>query len=110
MYCKPMFPIPILELSQGDEIRYGCLRIKCFGVSHVDISSPGCSISNDSGQRVLISGDTRACTNLEREVAGADLALLECTYGNADQKLAEEHGHMVTSRARAIGRKARAVS
>jgi len=88
-------------------MRFGSLRIKCFEVSHAGTSSLGYTISNRSGQRIAVSGDTRPCPNLEREVECADLALLESTYGDADARYAERHGHMITSEARAIGKKAK---
>lgn len=86
---------------------FGTLRIKCFEVSHAGTNSLGYTISNRSGQRIAVSGDTRPCANLEREVECADLALLECTYGDPDRRYAERYGHMITSEARAIGMKAK---
>ena len=61
MYYEPAFPISILELRDGRKIRYGSLRAKCFEVSHAGTPCVGYSISGESGQRIVVSGDTRPC-------------------------------------------------
>lgn len=107
MYYSPQFPISLVELSDGDEKEIGDWMIRAFGVAHASSRSIGYSILDDDGFRVVISGDTQRCTNLEREVIGADIAILECTFENKDRKLAEEYGHMVRSDAEALGRSAK---
>jgi len=82
-------------------------KVKAFEVSHADIESLGYSIRDDSGHKIVISGDTRICTALEREVEGADIAVLESTYEDEDHDAALKHGHMTRSQARALGAKAK---
>ena len=57
------------------------------------------------GTRVVISGDTGPTERLEREVAGADLALLEAAAGERAEPLPDTH--LDRARAERIGRLAR---
>ena len=107
MYNSPSFQISLLELSDEDEKRIEGWKIKVFGVSHTSSRSLGYSILDDDGFKVVVSGDTRRCENLEREVSGADIAIIECTFEDKDRKSADEYGHMVRSEAEEIGRKAK---
>ena len=109
MYYSIHFPIPILELSDGRDTRIGPFQIHAFEVSHAGANSLGYSILDDERHKVVISGDTQLCPNLEREVVDADIAVLECTYENEDQDVAHEYGHMTRSEARAAGSKAKRV-
>jgi ribonuclease Z len=109
MYYSPEFLIPILELSGEDETRIESFRVKAFEVSHAETNSLGYSILDDDGRKVVISGDTRICPSLEREVAGADIAVLDSTYSDEDQDVAHEYGHMTRSEARVLGRKSKHV-
>jgi len=107
MYYSPEFLIPILELSGGDETQIESFRVKAFEVSHAGTNSLGYSILDDQEHKVVISGDTRLCPSLEREVVGADIAVVESTYKDEDQDVAHEYGHMTKSEARAVGGKAK---
>jgi len=107
MYYSPEFLIPILELSGGDETQIESFRVKAFEVSHAGTNSLGYSILDDQEHKVVISGDTRLCPSLEREVVGADIAVVESTYKDEDQDVAHEYGHMTKSEARAVGSKAK---
>ena len=109
MYYSIHFSIPILEVSDGRDTRIGPFQIHAFEVSHAGADSLGYSIFDDEGHRVVISGDTQLCPNLEREVVDADIAVLECTYEDEDQDVAHEYGHMTRSEARAAGSKAKRV-
>jgi ribonuclease BN (tRNA processing enzyme) len=57
------------------------------------------------GARVVVSGDTGPSTRLEREVTGADLALLEAAAGERPEPLADTH--LNRSEAERIGHLAR---
>jgi ribonuclease BN (tRNA processing enzyme) len=107
MYYSPKFSISVLELFDGEEAQIGSFQVKAFEVSHTRVNSLGYLIVDSSGHRVVISGDTRVCSNLEREVMGADIAVLEATYKDEDRIDAHASGHMTKSEAKAIGRKAR---
>ena len=107
MYYSPEFRIQILELSKGEEIQVASFKIKAFEVSHTGIESLGYSLRDDNGHKVVISGDTRICPTLEREVEGADIAVLESTYEDQDQDAAQKNGHMTRSQARALGVRAK---
>ena len=107
MYYSPQFLISILELSGGEEIQIGSCRVRTFEVSHAATNSLGYSILDACGHKIVIGGDTRICPSLEREVAGADIAVLESTYNDEGSTDAHESGHMTKGEARAIGRKAR---
>lgn len=107
MYYSPDFLIPILELSGGDETRVASLQVRAFEVSHAGTNSLGYSVFDDEGHKVVIGGDTRLCPSLEREVDGADIAVLEATYEDEDRDVAHEYGHMTKSEARVVGGKAK---
>ena len=107
LYYSPEFLIRILELSGGDETRIESFQVRAFEVSHAATSSLGYSILDDDGRKVVISGDTRLCPNLEREVVKADIAVLESTYGDEDRDVAHDYGHMTKSEARVLGRRSK---
>jgi ribonuclease Z len=107
MYYSPEFLIPILELSGGDETRIEAFQVRAFEVSHAGTNSLGYSVLDDEGHKVVISGDTRLCPSLEREVVGADIAVLESTYEDEDRDVAHEYGHMTKGEARVVGSKAK---
>jgi ribonuclease BN (tRNA processing enzyme) len=107
LYYSPEFLIPILELSGADESRIGSFQVRAFEVSHAGTNSLGYSILDDDGRKVAISGDTRLCPNLEREVVGADIAVLESTYEDEDRDFAHDYGHMTRSEARDLGRRSK---
>ena len=108
MYYSPEFLIPVLELCGEDETQIDSFRVKAFEVSHVETNALGYSV-HDDGHKIVISGDTRICPSLEREVVGADIAVLESTYDDQDEDLAHEYGHMTRSEAKVLGRKSKHV-
>lgn len=57
------------------------------------------------GLRVVISGDTGPSAELEREVAGADLAVIEAGAGDASEPL--DATHLTRREAERLGRRAR---
>ena len=54
-----------------------------------------------------MSGDTLSCESLERNVEGADIAILEATYEDDFGDLATKYGHMTRSQALALGKRAK---
>ena len=59
------------------------------------------------GLKVVFSGDTTACPELEDAARDADLLISEATYGEAEQaEMATEHGHMCFTQAAALAARA----
>ncbi|MDH5771036.1 MAG: MBL fold metallo-hydrolase [Candidatus Bathyarchaeota archaeon] len=106
MYRSLTYPIEIKEVTDKDRFRLGEINISTFSVEHEkEFPSLGYSIHDPEGLKVVVSGDTRPCENLEREVEGADVAVLECTLGKKRKTITI--GHMTRSEAEELGRKAR---
>jgi ribonuclease Z len=106
MYRSLTYPVEITEVTDKDKFRLGGVNISTFSVEHEkEFPSLGYSIYDSEGFKVVVSGDTRPCENLEREVDGADVAVLECTLGKKRKNMAI--GHMTRSEAEKLGRKAR---
>lgn len=60
------------------------------------------------GIKVVFSGDTAACSALERAAEGADLLIADATYGeNEQQELACQYGHMNFAQAGRLAQSAR---
>lgn len=106
MYRSLTYPVEITEVNDKDRFRLGGVNISTFSVEHEkEFPSLGYSIHDPEGFKVVVSGDTRPCENLEREVKGADIAVLECTLGKKRKTITI--GHMTRSEAEKLGRKAR---
>jgi len=106
MYRPPTFPVDVMEVTDGDRFRIGEVNVSAFSVEHdKEFPSLGYSIYDPGDFKVVVSGDTRPCENLEREVEGADVAILECTLGKKRKTMTI--GHMTRSEAEKLGRKAR---
>ncbi len=58
-----------------------------------------------AGRRIVISGDTGPSPELEREVAGADLAVIEAGAGDAEAS--KDATHLSVRDAQRLGRRAR---
>jgi len=106
MYRSLTYPVEIKEVTDGNRFRLGENNISAFSVEHEkEFPSLGYSIHDPEDFKVVVSGDTRPCENLEREVEGADVALLECTLGKKRKNMTI--GHMTRGEAEELGRKAR---
>ncbi len=106
MYRSLTYPVEVLEANDKDQFKIGKVKISAFSVEHEKkFTTLGYSICDPEGFKVVVSGDTRPCKNLEREVDGADIAVLECTLGK--KRKAITIGHMTISEAEKLGRKAR---
>ncbi len=110
MYSKIPFKVILKELGDGGATKFkiGSLEISFFRAAHVDFESIGYSIRDcQDGFRVVVSGDTMASQKLIRKVKGADLAILESTFEDGQEKFAKAFGHMTTSQAKKVGRLAK---
>jgi ribonuclease Z len=58
------------------------------------------------GQRFAFIMDTRLCDGVHALAAGCDLLVIESTFLDEDQKLAEEHGHLTAGQAARVARDA----
>ena len=106
MYRSLTYPVEVMEVTDKDRFRLGEVNISTFSVEHEkEFPSLGYSIHDPEGFKVVVSGDTRPCENLERAVEGADVAVLECTLGEKRETITI--GHMTRSEAEKLGRKAR---
>jgi len=72
------FPLAPRVLKAGDEIEIGPWRIRAHTVRHSP-ASLGLSFERD-GVRIAYTGDTGPCPEIASLIAGADLALVECSY------------------------------
>lgn len=103
MYSDLPFEVKVNEVEEGDRLTIGEFQISPFRASHVDFDSIGYSISDSDGYRVVVSGDTRANEKLEDVVRGADVAILESTFEDGQEKFAESFGHMTVGQASKVG-------
>ncbi|MBN1418541.1 MAG: ribonuclease Z [Planctomycetes bacterium] len=72
------FPISPRVLAPGDDIEIGPWRIRAHAVRHAPASLGFCF--ERDGVRIAYTGDTGPCPELATLIAGADLALVECSY------------------------------
>jgi ribonuclease BN (tRNA processing enzyme) len=107
MYETLPYPVRLLELSDRESASVGPLNATAFSVKHGSANAFGYSIQDPEGFRVVVSGDTTVCANLERNVAGADVALIEATYDDTCGELASKYGHMTRSQAENLGKRAK---
>jgi ribonuclease Z len=107
MYSEMPFEVSVEEVEEGSSINIGPFAVEPFRANHVDFHSMGYSISDSSGYRVVISGDTRPSDILRIKVRGADLAILESTFEDGQEKYAEAYGHMTSRQAIEIGKLAK---
>jgi ribonuclease BN (tRNA processing enzyme) len=109
MYSRLPFRAEIDEVEEGMMVGLGPFMIEPFAIEHSDLPSLGYSVSDSSGYRVVISGDAVAGRGLRRRVLGADLAVLESTFEDGQEKYARAYGHMTVGQARSVGRLAKRV-
>jgi ribonuclease Z len=107
MYEPLPFTVRLIELGDGESVVIGGLKATAFAVSHGSAKAFGYSIEDDEGFRVVASGDTVPCVSLQRQVDGADVAVLEATYADGSADLASKYGHMTRSQAQEVGQKAK---
>jgi ribonuclease Z len=107
MYEPLPFEVRLTELRASESVAIGQLKAKAFAVKHGSANAFGYSIQDEEGFRVVVSGDSSPCTTLERNVQGADVAVLEATYSDEDEDLALRYGHMTRSQALQLGKRAK---
>ena len=84
-------------LQRGEPVRLGDCE-----VSPDEVLGPA-----RRGLKVVMSGDTAACPELEAAARGADLLISEATYAEDEQaEMAREYGHMNFLQAAALARRA----
>jgi ribonuclease Z len=107
MYESLPYKVQLLELGEDEKISIAGLDVTTFSVEHGSANALGYSIQDEQGFRIVMSGDTLACENLERNLEGADIAVLEATYADDQLDLASKYGHMTSSQALELGKKAK---
>jgi ribonuclease BN (tRNA processing enzyme) len=107
MYEPLPFEVRLIELGENEKASIGELVATAFAVDHGSANAFGYSIQDNQGFRVVVSGDTHPCKSLERQVEGADIAVLEGTYDDDCEDLASKYGHMTRSQASELGKKAK---
>jgi ribonuclease BN (tRNA processing enzyme) len=106
------FPARTRALAHDSELRSGEFGIRSFRVRHRGDRGEGRrgllpAVGYEirwKGLRVVLSGDTGPCRELEEAVEGADLALIEATFPEPVPGLADLH--LSIPEARALGRRA----
>jgi ribonuclease BN (tRNA processing enzyme) len=107
MYSELPFAVEVNEVGDGRAFRVGGFHVVPFKADHVDAHTLGYSISDVRGFRVVISGDTRSSSELKKQAIGADLAILESTFEDGQERYASTYGHMTRRQAERIGRLAK---
>lgn len=107
MYSELPLKVIVKEMEDGDKFSLRPFEIATFRAEHVDFDSIGYDVRDNNGYRIVVSGDTRANNHLETAVNGADLAILESTFEDGQEKYAEAYGHMTVSQATKVGRLAK---
>jgi ribonuclease BN (tRNA processing enzyme) len=107
MYSELPFKVVLKEMEEGDNFSLDPFEISPFRAEHVDFDSMGYNIRDIDGYKVVVSGDTRASSQLDSAVRGADLAILESTFEDGQEKYAEVYGHMTVSEATRVGKLAK---
>jgi ribonuclease BN (tRNA processing enzyme) len=107
MYTPLTFNVPMVELAANETIHVSGFEATAFAVDHRGANAFGYSIQDQQGFRIVVSGDTMPCVDLERQLEGADIAILEATYSAGSEDLASKYGHMTKSQALELGRRAK---
>jgi len=95
-------PSPTLKIEKaiaGSKIIIGSFLIEPFNVDHTCKEAVGYTIFDKKGHKLVISGDTRACTELEKQLLNADVAILDATFPCGMEQDACLHGHMTEDQA-----------
>ncbi len=107
MYSTLPFEVSLEEADEAGKVNIGPFAVESFRANHIDFHSIGYSISDMSGYRVVVSGDTTASPTLRSRVRGADIAVLESTFEDGQEEYAMTYGHMTASQAREVGKLAK---
>jgi ribonuclease BN (tRNA processing enzyme) len=107
MYSEIPFKVIVEEAEEGNKIPLDSFEISPFRAAHVDFDSIGYNIRDLNGYRVVVSGDTMVSDRLLAAVTGADLAILESTFEDGQERYAEAFGHMTVGEATKVGKLAK---
>jgi len=106
------FNVELICLNDGDEVEIASTKVRAFKVIHRGSTAqgitdpiPALGYVLQDGERIVYSGDTGYFEALEKEVRGADCAILEATH-SVDSPEAPEV-HLVESDAVKLGKMAR---
>jgi ribonuclease BN (tRNA processing enzyme) len=86
---EPKLPLCFLEVCREEKSSVDGLSFRAFPMQHFDLDAFGFRIEY-RGRLIAYSGDTGECTQLERLLSGADVAILELTHPAASR----DPGHM----------------
>ncbi len=112
------FKIDCLGLQNNEKVTAADMTIEAFAVIHCGstkadgitdaIPAMGYKISYKE-ESIVITGDTGSKSDLERYIAGADLAIIEATFTDASEVTAEmiSHVHLTEEIAWSLGEKAK---
>ena len=114
LYPKTTFPITRLPLTDGGEARIAPWTLKAFAVKHAGSTAAGVLDPIPAmgyrvelgGNVVAYSGDTGPCKNLGKLCRGADLALIEATWGDREPQF-KRRVHLTREEAESYGRLAK---
>jgi ribonuclease BN (tRNA processing enzyme) len=95
LYPDAPFAVERVPLGDGDEVKLDRWAVRAFAVEHRGSTTAGVGEPIPAlgyrvelgGVVVAFSGDTGPCDNLRRLCDGADLALVEATWGNRERRL-----------------------
>jgi ribonuclease Z len=108
------FVVDIIELSDGDELAVGALRVKAVGVTHCGVESAGTVARmpalgyrlTEGGVTVAVTGDCSDTPSVRELVRDTDLALVEASL-DLYRSEAQKKAHLTEELAREIGSLAR---
>ncbi|MCK4593585.1 ribonuclease Z, partial [bacterium] len=114
LYPDTPFPITRMPLTDGGEARIAPWTLRAFAVKHAGSTAAGVLDPIPAlgyrvelkGNVVAYSGDTGPCENLRKLCEGADLALIEATWGDREPQF-EPRVHLTRKEAEEYGRLAK---
>jgi ribonuclease BN (tRNA processing enzyme) len=114
LYLHAPFPVERLPLTDGDEAGLDRWTLRAYAVEHRGSTAAGVSgpvpalgyRAEHGGRTVAYSGDSGPCGNLAEICRGADLALVEATWGDREPRF-EPRLHLTRAEAEGYGRLAR---
>lgn len=108
------FKVNLIRVTDGSTFKIGGFAFTAYSMLHKGstlaglgelLPALGYSIEY-KGQRIVFTGDTDYCENLEELVKGADIALIEATWGS-EKNLGHEGVHLTVPEAMKAGKLAK---
>lgn len=87
--------------------RVGAFAIEPFKVEHTVEEAVGYTVSDTSGYKVVVSGDTRKCAELEARLHDVNVAVLDATFPEGMEYDAYLHGHLTEAQASQLAKAAK---